>query len=133
MRIVIDTNVVISGIFFGGPPRRVIEAVLDHQMEAYASVEIVSEYQRVIQEMIESKQGKLRKDLLSPIVAAMNIIEPHSVIHASRDADDDKFLCCAKDAQCVYIVSGDKDLLVLENYESIEIITAREFCDRHLD
>jgi len=132
MRIVIDTNVLISGIFFGGPPRRVLEAVVERKIDAWASTDIVSEYQRVIQEMLENRQGHLRVDLLSPIVAQMHLIEPHSDVHASRDKDDDKFLSCAMDAKCLYVVSGDKDLLVLGIYEAVEIITAREFCERHL-
>lgn len=132
VRIVIDTNVVVSGIFFGGAPRQVIEAVLNRRADAFASVEIITEYQRVILEMIEGKHGRLNVDLMSPIVAAMHIIEPQSKVEISRDRDDDKFLACAKDAKCMYVVSGDKDLLVLERFESVEIITAREFCDRHL-
>ena len=132
MRIVIDTNVLISGIFFGGPPRRVLEAVVERRIDAWASTDIVSEYHRVIQEMLESRQGRLRVDLLSPIVAQMHLIEPHSDVHVSCDKDDDKFLSCAVDAKCLYVVSGDKDLLILGSYGAVEIITAREFCERHL-
>jgi len=47
-------------------------------------------------------------------------------------SDDDKFLGCAIDSKALYIVSGDKDLLTLEKYKDIEIITAREFCNRYL-
>ena len=50
----------------------------------------------------------------------------------SRDPDDDKFLGCAKDAKALYIVSGDKDLLVLEKFENIEIITAKEFWEKYM-
>ena len=49
----------------------------------------------------------------------------------SRDPDDDKFLGCAKDAKALYIVSGDKDLLVLEKFEDVEIITAKAFWERY--
>lgn len=132
MRIVIDTNVLISGIFFGGPPRKILEAVLERRVDAWASMQIVSEYQRVIQEMLDSRQGRLRMDLLSPIVSRMRLIDPETEVHASRDSDDDKFLSCAVDAKCLYVVSGDKDLLVLGSYEGVEIITARVFCERHL-
>ena len=62
----------------------------------------------------------------------MEIIEPRTQVELSRDPDDDKFLGCAKDARALYIVSGDKDLLTLERFENIEIITAREFCNRYL-
>lgn len=59
------------------------------------------------------------------------MIDPVTRVKLSRDPDDDKFLGCAKDARALYIVSGDKDLLVLERYEEIEIITAKEFCERY--
>ena len=45
MRIVIDTNVLISGVFFGGAPRRVLDAVIDSEISAFASLEIVDEYE----------------------------------------------------------------------------------------
>ena len=62
----------------------------------------------------------------------MEIIEPISDVKISRDPDDDKFINCAKDAHALYIVSGDKDLLVLEQYDTIQIITAKEFCEKYL-
>lgn len=55
MKIIVDTNVVVSGIFFGGYPRRVIESVLDDYVVACVSLEILDEYKKVIQEMIERK------------------------------------------------------------------------------
>ena len=44
-----------------------------------------------------------------------------------RDPDDDKFIECADDAKCVYIVSGDKGLLSLKKYKDIEIVTVADF------
>lgn len=132
MRIVIDTNVVISGTFFNGAPRRVLEAVVDKTVEACASVEIIGEYQEIVVEMIERKQGRLNRDLLAPLIAGMTMIETSSEIDACRDPDDNKFLECAVDSHAVYIVSGDKDLLVLEEYDGIEILTAAEFCKNYL-
>ena len=55
MRIVVDTNVVISGVFFGGAPRRVVEAVVDGEVEASATPEIIEEYGEVVDEMISRK------------------------------------------------------------------------------
>ena len=59
MNIVIDTNVVISGTFFGGFPRRVLEAVVEKKITAFATVEIVDEYNEIVEEMIRRKQGNL--------------------------------------------------------------------------
>lgn len=132
MRIVVDTNVLISGVFFGGFPRKILSAVVLNKLTACATTEIVDEYEEIVQEMIERKQGHINRNLLSPLIRAMEIIEPVTQVKMSRDPDDDKFLGCAKDARALYIVSGDKDLLVLEHFENIQIITAKEFCEKYL-
>ncbi len=66
MRIVVDTNVVISGMFFGGNPRHIVEAIVDERIVAYATTEILSEYMGIIESMIERKQGRLNQSILSP-------------------------------------------------------------------
>lgn len=132
MNIVIDTNVVISGTFFGGAPRRVLEAVVEKALSAYATTEIVEEYTEIVQEMIDRKQGHLSSALLTPFVQNLHLVEATTSVKASRDPDDDKFLGCAIDSHSYYIVSGDKDLLVLGNFNGIEIITAADFCGKFL-
>lgn len=59
MRVVIDTKVVISGTFFGGKPREILEAIVDGRVAAFATPEIADEYQGVVDEMISRKQGSL--------------------------------------------------------------------------
>ena len=75
MKIVVDTNVVISGTFFGGAPRRVVEAIGKKEIKAYATPEIIEEYEEIVEEMINRKQGNLRKDVLSLFIAKMNLID----------------------------------------------------------
>lgn len=82
--------------------------------------------------MIDRKQGHMNTDILAPLIRTLEIIEPVSDVKISRDPDDDKFINCAKDAHALYIVSGDKDLLVLRQFENIQIITAKEFCEKYL-
>ena len=132
MRIVLDTNVLISGVFFGGLPRKMLSAIVSNKLKAYATTEIVNEYEIIVQEMIVRKQGLLNRDILTPLIRAMEIIEPVSLVETCRDPDDNKFLGCAKDAHAYYIVSGDKDLLVLSQFEGIKIVTAKEFCEMYL-
>lgn len=132
MKIVIDTNVLISGVFFGGFPRKILSSVVEKRITACATTEIIDEYEEIIQEMIERKQGHINKGILAPLLNTMELIEPVSCVEISRDPDDDKFIECAKDAHALYIVSGDKDLLVLEHYENIQIVTAKDFCALYL-
>ena len=71
--------------------------------------------------------------MLFPLIKSLNIITAKSKIEICRDPDDNKFLGCAKDSGALYIVSGDKDLLVLKKFEKTKIITAREFCNIYLN
>lgn len=98
MKIVIDTNVVISGVFFGGLPRKVLEAVAEKEILASASEEIIEEYNEIVQEIIDRKKGSLRKNLLDFFVMQLDIIKPVSKIDICRDPDDNKFIECAVDA-----------------------------------
>ena len=129
MRIVLDTNVLISAVFFGGKPQKIIDAVMWEKLSAYATNEIITEYVEVVSEMIARKQGHLRHGLLNPFLAKLHIIDTYTQVSFCRDPDDDKFLSCAIDASVPYIVSGDKDLLTIEEYKDIKIVTAAEFCD----
>lgn len=132
MKIVLDTNVLISGVFFGGFPGKVLSSVVEKRITACATTEIIDEYEEIVQEMIERKQGHINKNILTPLIKTMEIIEAVSHVELSRDPDDDKFIGCAIDAHALYIVSGDKDLLVLGQYENIQIVTAKEFCEKYL-
>lgn len=132
MKIVVDTNVVISGTFFKSYPRKIVEAIADKKFEFYATTEIIEEYKEIIEEMIQRKQGNLDSHLIDYFISKLNVVEKHSNVKICRDPDDDKFINCALDSKSLYIVSGDKDLLTIEKYEDIEIITAAEFCRRFL-
>ena len=80
MKIVIDTNVVISGTFFGGHPGRVIEAVTENRIKACASEDITAEYTEIVQEIIDRKQGHLKRNLLDLFIASLEMIEPKTEV-----------------------------------------------------
>jgi putative PIN family toxin of toxin-antitoxin system len=122
----------VSGVFFGGLPRKILSAIVGKKITACATTEIINEYEEIVQEMIERKQGHINQTILAPLIQSMEIIEPVTRIEICRDPDDDKFIECAKDSRALYIVSGDKDLLVLEEYENIQIVTAKDFCQKYL-
>ncbi len=71
-------------------------------------------------------------DALSVLMSKIDLIEPVAEVEVCRDPDDDKFISCAIDARAYYIVSGDKDLLDIGEFEGIEMITAADFCSRFL-
>ena len=127
MRIVIDTNVVASAIFFGGKPRELLELLMRRQVDAYASPEIICEYQETCDELVSRYPGKPVLLPLNQIIAACRLIKTRSKITVCRDSEDNKFIECAVDANYIYIVSGDKDLLSMK--ESITIFrNMRSLC-----
>jgi predicted nucleic acid-binding protein len=68
-----------------------------------------------------------REEFLVALVNRVLFLEPTEEIHACRDAKDDKFLELAVSGRARYIISGDKDLLVLHPFRDIAIMTATEF------
>ena len=121
MKIIVDTNVVISGTFFKGKPRDIIIAIANNLFDVYASPEIIAEYKEIMDEMIERKQGTIDRNVLNYFISKLNIIETKSDVKICRDPDDNKFINCALDSKSLYIVSGDKDLLSIGKYKDIEI------------
>ena len=131
MKIVIDTNVIASAIFFGGRPKELIEHLVYRRVDAYASTEIISEYRETIEELSERYSNRPNNIPLTDILFAMKMVEPTTHVDICRDPDDNKFIDCAIDGGCIYIVSGDKDLLSLKSYGDIEIVTVSEFLTKY--
>ena len=132
MKIVVDTNVFISGIFFSGNPDRILRAIHDGQFDAFCSPDIVSEYHTVFYRMLSKGIGEVDQKQLDELLEKLTTVDPSTSIQVCRDPDDDKFIECAVEAKALYIVGGDKDLLSVEEYDGVEIITAADFCERYL-
>lgn len=133
MRIVLDTNVFISGIFFTGPPYRIIKAWRDGKVQLLVSPSILDEYQRIGVELaLQFRDVDLRPfwDLLT--IQAEIVLAPTlpQVIH--DDPSDDKFLEAAVAGNASYIISGDKHLLKLSEFQGIQILKPKDFVQRHL-
>ena len=130
MRIVVDTNVIASAVYFGGKPYDLLKLIMEEKVSAIASKEIVDEYEEIIARL-QHKFPKLSKSIpFQEIVGKLTVIKVSSDIRICRDSEDDKFISCAVDGRCIYIVSGDNDLLSLKDYDGIEIITVAQFFER---
>jgi putative PIN family toxin of toxin-antitoxin system len=134
VRIVLDTNVFISGIFFTGPPHRILTAWHEGELELVASAEILDEYRRVGRELSNQFPGVDLDPLLALLVVGADlVIAPELPESVSQDPDDDKFLACALAGQCQTIVSGDKHLKKVTGYRGVEVLSPRAFVDCYLD
>lgn len=130
MKVVVDTNVVISGVFFGGMPSRVLEAWRDGEFDLVVSPEVLEEYRRVGEELTARFPGVSLAPFLALLVMTAEIVEaPGLSDQVSRDRDDDKFIACALAANCQTIISGDKDLLEVTGYQGLKVVAPREFLE----
>ena len=132
MKIVIDTNVLISAAFFGGVPKEVIDLVTKKNVSAYMNEEILTEYNVTVSKVACKSKRHIDQNLFEEFIKSVNVIESVASVNVCRDSTDNKFIACAVDAKAIYVVSGDKDLLTVERYDDVEIITAKEFYERYL-
>jgi len=130
MKIVIDSNVFVSSFFWGGHPREVFERVINGFDELYITDEIIKEITSVMKSSkfdvnsIEIEDYIKIIEKYSEKIALKNV--PKSI---SRDNDDDKILQCGLDGNVDYIVTGDKDLLVLREYKTIKIFNPKDYLE----
>lgn len=133
MKIVLDTNVLMSGIFFSGPPHEILKAWQNGKVSFIVTEEIITEYQRVAEELSGQFSGVDIDRIIEMLTVHTEIVDPHEFpISICDDPDDNKFISCALAGKCKIIVSGDKHLLRVSGYKSIEVLKARNFIDKHL-
>lgn len=135
LSVVLDTNVLLSGIFFGGVPGRLLTAWQDERLAIVLSPAILAEYHEVGAELAARYTGLAAPldSILSLLAQTATIVEaPALPERVSADPDDDKFLACALAARTPLIVSGDKHLLRVSGWSMITVITPRQCVDRYL-
>jgi putative PIN family toxin of toxin-antitoxin system len=133
MKVILDTNVFVSGVFFSGPPYRILEAWRDGKIQLVMSQEILDEHRRVGESLAEQFPNVELQSMLELITinaelfSVQNLPEP-----VCKDPDDDKFLACALASKCKVIISGDKNLLKVSGFHGIRVIRPRDFVDEYI-
>ncbi len=123
----------ISGVFFSGPPYQILKSWRDGKIQLVSSKEIFAEYQRVGEILAERFPGVDLDPIIKLVaVKAELVLAPNLSDPICDDPDDDKFLACAIKSKNKLIISGDKHLLRVSGYQSIEIIRPRRFVDKYL-
>ena len=127
MKAVLDTNVLLSGIFFGGVPRDVLEAWADGHFELVLSPLIFDEYLRTCDRLASSRPSLEYHEVLATIVGHGTLVPDHAVAEAiTEDPDDDKFMVVALSAGAV-VVTGDRHLLSVSGWRNVAVLTPRDF------
>jgi uncharacterized protein len=127
--VVIDTNVVVSALLFGGLPGRLVLLWKRGKIRPYASTAIIDEYIRVFAypkfELSEQEIHFLLYDQILPYFEIVRVDAGESII--KNDPSDDLFIWCAQAAGSENIISGDTHLLRMKTYGKIRILTPAQF------
>ena len=135
IRVVFDTNVMISGLLWQGIPQRLLRLAIQEYFVLLASEPLIAELDTVLQRPKFAKQliqtNRSRERTLIGLRQFVEMVSPVSLPYSSvRDAKDVMILECAVGGRANYIVSGDKDLLVLIQFDGIPIVTPQQFLEQ---
>ena len=131
MRLVLDTNIAVSGLLWGGNPQRILDLADDRRVKLYTSRPLIDELARVLDRpKFRPKLRHHRKTSLQ--LAARYALATRFVVLRSSprtvpsDPDDDAVIATAVAAAADLIVTGDGDLLALHPYQGIQILNAAD-------
>jgi putative PIN family toxin of toxin-antitoxin system len=126
--IVLDTNVLVSALLFGGPPREILDMIGAGTVNCSLSPPILDELKDVLQRPKFGFSSQQAVAVVEELSALCTIVSPSERIAIiSADPDDDRILECALEARADTIVSGDAHLLELGRHEGIRIVSPSEF------
>ena len=130
MRVVLDTNVVVSAVIFGGPPGEIIELAAARRLELVISPALIVEFRRVLREKFAFSYDALylAETLLR---RAGTVVEPGQTLAViAEDPEDDRVLEAAVEGKADVIVSGDQHLLALKVFQGILIMSPRQLLNQ---
>ena len=135
MNIVLDTNTVISGLFWRGAPRQVLDLARSDTFNLFTSPDLLAELADVLGRKKFSARLEQADTSVDELVfgyaALAKTVRPNKIEAVIKaDPDDDKVLACAKAANAEIIASGDTHLLDLNEYEGIKIITVNQLLEQ---
>ncbi|MBI3019608.1 MAG: putative toxin-antitoxin system toxin component, PIN family [Deltaproteobacteria bacterium] len=134
-RVVVDTNVVLSGFLSSkGPPAKILDAWMRQQFTPFLSSELKQEYFSVleyshIKQRLGSRYTKAYETLTLIVEMAKFVNIKNPKIHLFSDTDDDILAEIARRGKAHYIISGDKAVLNVKTYKNIKIVSATEFLE----
>jgi len=130
LRVVLDTNVVMSGLFFGGWPSRVLAGWRDGLVEIVVSEAVLEEYWVVARRLSRKFPGVDAVPFLHLLSLRARLVRARDLdAPVCTDPADDKFLACALAGGANVIVSGDRGLQRVSGYHGIEVMSPREFVE----
>lgn len=126
VKIVLDTNVLISAIVFGGRPREILEMIKNKELSGVISPVLIAELEEILSKKIKYPKERILQ-VENKMKKILRVVRPDKSVKIVRDDDDNRVLEAAIEGRCEYVVTGDRDLLDLKSYGGVKILTPAEF------
>jgi putative PIN family toxin of toxin-antitoxin system len=123
---VLDTNVYVSALVFGGNPRRIVRLAEEEQLSVAISLPLLAELAEILSVKFGWAKSQI-EDVLRTVGSATTLHYPDLVVHDCPDPDDNRVLECAQAAGARWIVTGDRHLLAMDPWRSTRILTPASF------
>jgi len=131
IKVVLDSNILISSFFWKGPSRHIVDLAIAQKIDSITSSDILEEIESVLYEDFINVPYERIEGMVRDILSYSHLILPRKItVKGLRDIKDVKIIACALSAKADYIVTGDKDLLIIKEYKGLRIITPRAFLDK---
>ena len=128
MRVVLDTNVFVSGIFWKGSSNKILNLWKDGKFEIVSSAETISEIVKVLRDFKIRLPDKIIKGIVELIAINSSIVDLEGCLNLVKDdPKDNMFIEAALEGNAYFIVSQDKHLLKIREFKGIKIVTPDEF------
>jgi uncharacterized protein len=131
VKVVLDTNVFVSAVFFGGVPGRILSLWRDGQIDLLLAADILMEYEEILYRLHHRYPGVDPTPIIGLLVRRGVFVEPVAEGEPiCADRDDDKFLLAAAAGACPIVISGDRHVLDANGWQGIEVLTPALFMRR---
>lgn len=131
MKIVLDTNVLIDGIKDDySYEKQIIDAVRSGEIAAFANRQTIQENRLIMRRLIENPEYERE---INDLLAQITLVQNERQINVVADPEDNKILESAVESEADYLITRDKDLLTLQEYQGIQIVTPDQFWVRYKD
>ena len=128
IRVLPDSNVIISAVFWAGKPYKVVSRGLKGDYQLVTSLEIIREVSNKLRIKFLLPEEKIA-ELANVMLNLFRVVSVTTEVIAARDKSDDKIIECAIDGKADFIVTGDPDLLVLKEFKGIKIVSPKDFLE----
>ncbi|GCA81323.1 putative toxin-antitoxin system toxin component, PIN family [Microcystis aeruginosa] len=130
MKVIVDTNILVSAVLKGRKPREIVQFISDHSdIDWIVSQEILTEYKEVLNRRKLKLTDEVKQEWLDKIETIPKVIEVNVTVDFARDVKDAKFIALARVSEADFLITGDRDFEEMIELEQTVIISVSLFYD----